>query len=261
MGRMKQLWSLTAFAVVAVLAAGYFFGIKAQAGKVDTLNDSRQSQLSANKALSAEIARLEKQKSGVAAQNKRLRAIEANIPDNPALPSLIRSLAKIEDASNVTILSITPALPAVGTAANPAAPAPAAKKAPAAGEASGGKAADTAKKKDAAAGSADKPAPAASAAKAPVATLAGQLVSIPVTLTVTGEFAGMQLFLAGLEELPRSLVVGQVAIKAVEEADDQSAVAPQGSLESTLQAVVFMKAPAAPIASAPKAAAVAPAEK
>jgi Tfp pilus assembly protein PilO len=225
MGRMKQLWALTAVAVLAVLAGGWFLGAKPQSDKVGTLNESTQTQLGANSALSIEIKRLADLKKGMPAEQKRLRAIAANLPDNPALPSLVRSLSKIEESTNVHVISITPTAPALDTTA--------------------------------AAG----PAPAGSAGKNPGVS-AGSLASIPLTLNVTGTFADLQLFLSGLEKLQRSFVVGSLAIAPRgETASAEGGSADTGTLTGSITGRVFMRvAPAAaPAAAAPAAAA--PAEK
>jgi Tfp pilus assembly protein PilO len=254
MGRMKQLWALTAVAVLAIIAAGWFLGAKPQAAKVGTLNQSTEEQLSANSDLSKEIKRLSDMRSGVGKQQKRLRAIAANIPDNPALPSLIRSLSKIEEATGVRIDSITPAPPAFE--AVPAA-APVTKSS--AATSSGDEADDSAGKKGTSkskTGAATK-----STATIPAAPTAGQLASIPLTLNVSGDFADVQLFMSRLETLQRTIVVGSLSI--TRDAQDTEAISAAasggGSLKVTVTGRIFMRVP--PSAVAPTSPAVAPAEK
>ncbi len=52
-------------------------------------------------------------------QQARLAAVAAKIPDNPALPALIRALTKAADEANVELVSLAPAPPRRGGPAVP----------------------------------------------------------------------------------------------------------------------------------------------
>lgn len=247
MGKMKQLWLLTAVLIVGLLGAGYFFGAKPQIAKAEKVKVETSAQASANDSLRNEIKILQGQADGVIAQENRLRQIAAILPNTPALPRLVRSLSTITEASGVDLISVSPGTPAfmaelpVARAAAPAATTP------------GGTASASAAPKSAA----PKTSAPKSAAARSAAASAGGLASMPVTLTLNADFAKAQLFISKLEKLDRAFVVDTLGVvpaaKAAAATDTKKAAGNQ--LTVTIVGRVFIKAekPAAPV-KAPAAA-------
>jgi Tfp pilus assembly protein PilO len=169
-------------------------------------------------------------------QQAKLAAVAAKIPDNPALPALIRALSAAATSTGVELVGVTPGAPVAAAAAAPAAPA-----APAA----------------TAAGAAAAPA-------APAASSAGQLAAIPINMNVVGGYFQVEQFVSKLEALQRAMRVSNIVIapganpvkpgKATASLDDGK------SLASTITAQVFMAAnrPAATAVTVPGQPAVSP---
>jgi hypothetical protein len=112
-------------------------------------------------------------------QQAKLAAVAARIPDNPALPSLVRALVAAGQATGVELVSVVPGNPAPVAAAVAPGAAPVAPGTARTGAATAG---------------------------------AGQLTAIPLTLTVAGGFFQVEQFVANLENLPRSLRVTNLAM-------------------------------------------------
>jgi Tfp pilus assembly protein PilO len=240
MGKMKQSWLLTVVLILAVLGAGYFFGVKPQAAKAQQIRTQAASAKTANAALQVDINRLQKQSTQVAAKLARRQEIAINIPDNPALPRLIRKLSDISDKSGVSLKTISPGQPVVDTATLVTPPPPTAAKVGAGTVAT-----------------AAKPV-AAPAAPAP----AGSLAAVPVALTISGDFSQLELFLGQLEKLDRSFVVNAITVApggTAAAGTDGAAASPKAgsstnSLDVTITGRVFMKPSlvAAPVVKAAK---------
>jgi Tfp pilus assembly protein PilO len=239
MGKMKQSWLLTAVLILAVLGAGYFFGAKPQAAKAKQVRAQSAAEKSANATLQQDITRLQKQSAGVVAKLARRREIAINVPDNPALPRLIRGLSTIRDKSGVSLKTIQPGPPVLDSAPVIATPVPAAKTAATSGATASASAAPAAAK--------------AAPAAAPAA--AGSLAAVPVAMTISGDFSQLELFLTGLEKLDRSFVVNAITVTPAGDAattDGAAAAKPKTSktvntLDVTITGRVFMKvAPTAP---------------
>jgi Tfp pilus assembly protein PilO len=225
MDKLKQYVVFTVLGCLVVLAAGWFLLVSPKRSDAASLKSQAAGQVTANAQLENQLAILKAQAKALPKQQARLASVAAKIPDNPALPALIRALTTAGVSAGVELVSVTPSTPALVTAAAPVAGAPTAAR-PATGV------------------------PAAAAPGAPAST-AGQLASIPVTLNVAGGYFQVEQFVSNLENLPRSMRVGNItltpgvnplkpAAAGVSAADDGR------SLISTITAQVFMAATRAP---------------
>jgi type IV pilus assembly protein PilO len=111
MDKMRQWTLLTVVGIVAVLGAGWFLAVSPQRHHAADLRGQAATQLSANGQLQQQVAQLEQQKKGLPAQQRRLNQIAAKIPDNPALPALIRQLSTAANGAGVDLVSLSPAQP------------------------------------------------------------------------------------------------------------------------------------------------------
>jgi len=254
--KLKQWVALTAVGCLAVLAAGWFLVVSPKRAEADDLATQATAQQSNNAGLQQQLAVLKSQAKSLPQQQARLAAVAVKIPDNPALPALIRALDTAADAAGVELVSITPSAPTALTAATGTTPvAPIGAIAP-------------------------------SRAGATSATT-GLLASIGVTVNVVGGYFEMEQFLDALESLPRAFKVtaftaapGANPVKPPPAAPTGTAGAPAAApaaaptddgriLTATVTGQVFLAAgraaatpvtvPVTPGVPAPKTAAAAPA--
>jgi type IV pilus assembly protein PilO len=109
----KKHWVLlAAAAAVAVLAAGWFLLVSPTKGKVAGLREDAQTQQGQNRVIRNTLALLRAQERDLPGQEAELAKVQQKIPDNPALPALIRSLSDAADDSGVSLVSLQPATPA-----------------------------------------------------------------------------------------------------------------------------------------------------
>jgi hypothetical protein len=163
------------------------------------------------------------------------------IPDNPALPSLIRSLSDAADGAGVDLSALSPAQPAMVTAV--------------AGSqtmVTGGAATAAARPGATATG------PATTAAHGAATPLA----QIPVTLTVSGSYFNLEQFIASLENLKRAMKVTGFSVSSGPSAGGSAAAVPggvspstPGALTASINAIVYMS----PQVAAPAVTALQPA--
>lgn len=241
MDKLKQWVALTVLGCLAVMAAGWFLLVSPKRGEAQELRDQATAQESANGTLRTQLAMLKAQAKDLPAQKAKLAAVAAKIPDNPALPALIRALDRASADSGVELVSIAPSAPTplVAPAAAAAVAAPAA--APAAGAAAA-------------------PAAVPVAAGAPAA--AGAVSSIPLAINVVGGYFQVQQFLSSLEGLQRALRVTGLTLAP---GGNPVAVGGSGgstddgrSLSATISSQVYMTAAgsattATPVAPTPAA--------
>lgn len=239
MDKLKQAVALTVLGCLAILAAGWFLLVSPKRGEAADLRSQAADQVATNDKLKTELQVLKAQAKELPAEQAKLAAVSTKIPDNPALPGLVRALLEASTATGVELVSIAPGQPELVAPVAPAAPA-----APAAGQA--------------APASAGAAAPAATAATPPPGP-AGQLANIPVAINVVGDYFEVRSFMDALENLPRALRVHTLSITP-----GASPTAPEGaevstedgrSLTSTINGFVFMAAnrPAPQTATVPGA--------
>lgn len=237
MDKLKQWTALTLVGALAIVAVGWFLLVSPTRGEAAALRAQAADQVSANQMLETQIEVLKVKAKELPQEQATLAAVAAKIPENPALPGLVRLLLDASAEAGVQLVSLTPGTPAPVAVPAAAAPAPAA---------------------DAATVPAPQPdaaAPAAPAAAGP----AGQLAAVPVAINVVGGYFEVAQFVAALESLPRALRVHMLSVtpglaptSAGEgSADDGS------SLTTVINGSVFMAvgsgpAPAAPLAPATK---------
>src|SRR4051812_35665710 len=116
MSKTRQWAMLTAVVCLAVLAAGWFLVIKPQRTHAAELRTTTQGVESQNATLRSAVSQLRQQQKSLPAQQKLLSQIATKIPDNPALPALIRQLSAAADGAGADLVSIAPGAPALATA-------------------------------------------------------------------------------------------------------------------------------------------------
>ena len=120
-------WILGASALSVLLAvAGWFLLISPERSKATDLHAQRVAQVQKNDQLRLQIAQLQAAYKTLPAKQAELAVIKRQLPNNPALPTLVRSLTSIAAASGAGLTSVAPGAPAAATAAGSGAAATAA---------------------------------------------------------------------------------------------------------------------------------------
>lgn len=112
MNKTRQWGLLTAVACLAILAAGWMLVVKPQRGHAADLRTQAATVRSNISTLESQVNQLKQQQKDLPAQQKLLSQIATKIPDNPALPSLIRQLSAAADGAGVNLVSLAPSVPA-----------------------------------------------------------------------------------------------------------------------------------------------------
>ena len=238
---VSRKWSLLAtILVAAILAAGWFLLVAPKRTEAADLQKQTSRQDSVNASLEQQVQILMAQQAELPQQRAKLAVLRKQIPDNPALPTLIRNLTASGRKTGATIESLAPSLPVALAVAQPVAPVAAS--APAAGETTSGESSSTT---ETSAASTTTPVPAA----VPVAPTVFQ---VPLKVSVTGSYFELEQFVNRLEGLKRSFQVTGFTV----EPEPESEVS--GGLRLTLDGRVFLSPPAStttpistPVASAP----------
>ena len=238
-----RTWSAaTAALCVLLIVAAYFLLIAPKRAEAADLRDQTVAQDQANQQSRLKIQQLKAQYAELPTKQAELAVIKQQLPDNPALPTLIRTLASMADATGVTLVSLAPAPPTAVVLA--AAPVVAPAVAPAAG--------------------APVTAPVAAAA-APTTSLFG----ITTTMVIKGDYAASTLFVQKLQaagvakegtqtakagaQMARAFLVQ--SIKVAPNADAATVTkATKGQVQTTITGQVFvLKTAAIPPVSVPSA--------
>ncbi|MCW2672355.1 MAG: hypothetical protein JWP14_944 [Frankiales bacterium] len=188
MEKLKQWVALTVVGVLAIGAGGWFLVISPKRQDAVDLRTQAASKEATNRSLETTLSQLKAQQKQLPAEQAKLAKVAAKIPDNPALPGLVRALSNAADAAGVELVSMSPAAPIAVTAATSA-------KTATATTTAAGKGAST---------------PARSPAAASAAT--GSLEQIGVTLNVVGSYFQVEEFLSGLEDLQRAFKVSGITL-------------------------------------------------
>ncbi len=225
MDKTRQWSILTAVGVIAVLVAGWFLLVSPQRSHAADLRSQAAAQQQSNATLQSKVSMLRQQAKDLPRQQARLAEIAKKVPDNPALPPLIRALSDAADTSGVDLVSLAPSPPTAVTSVTGTATAQSAAKA------------------------------------APGAT---PLAQIPVSIQVRGTYFNVEQFFNAVESLSRAMLVTGLSMAPIASSGaptqaGQKAIAP-GSLTATVTAKVFM-APTVALPTAAKPAASAPAAK
>jgi type IV pilus assembly protein PilO len=178
----SRTWTAGA-AVVGVLLviAGWFLLIAPQRSAAADLRDQTAAQQTANDQIVLRTKQLQAQFASLPARQAQLAEIKQQMPDNPALPSLIRDLASYAKDSGLSLDSVSPADPVVVDATT--------------GE--------------------DVPA-VPGAAPAPDAS---GLVAIPTTVVASGTYSELTLYLQKLQtQMRRAYLVNSIKLEIDDEA-------------------------------------------
>jgi type IV pilus assembly protein PilO len=173
----SRTWTAGA-AVVGVLLviAGWFLLIAPQRSAAADLRDQTAAQQTANDQIVLRTKQLQAQFASLPARQAQLAEIKQQMPDNPALPSLIRDLASYAKDAGLSLESVSPADPVVV---------------------------------DATTGEQTPVAPGA----APAAGADG-LVAIPTTVVASGTYADLTLYLQKLQtQMRRAYLVNSIKLE------------------------------------------------
>ena len=220
-------WSaLAVLLVAAIVAASWFLLIAPKRSEAAGLRSQTAEQDAANDRLIQQLEVLKAQALDLPKQEAFLAQIRRQLPDNPALPALIRDLTAAAKKSGVDLTSLAPALPVA--VVNPVALVPT----------------------PAASPGADEPAKTDTAA-APVAA-APVLYQVPIVVKAAGSYFEMEQFLNKIEGLKRSFLVSGFTLKSVETLSEDASSS-TGALELEIQGRVFLSPAAAAVVAAPVA--------
>lgn len=203
MTKMRQWSLLTGLSVVVVLVAGWMLLVKPQHTKAAQIDAQTQSVQQQNAMLANKVASLRAESKNIPAEQALLASIATKIPNNPALPGLIRSLTSAASAAGVDLVSIAPATPTAVTGA------------PATGST-----------------------PTASHPAAP----SSPLDQIQLSLNVKGTYFTIESFFSNLEGLTRALRVTSFSLSGTSQpSGGATAATPSaGGMTATITADVYM---------------------
>jgi Tfp pilus assembly protein PilO len=177
-------WS-AATAVVAVLltTAVWFLLISPARAEATATREQTVAAQSTNAELVVRLEQLEQQFVELPAKEAELAAVSAAMPEDGAIPELIRTVNAYAADTGVTLMSLAPGVPVVA-GADPAAVAPAAAVAD------------------------------GTAAPAPAAPTGPVTVSIPLVTTVVGDYPGVRAFMQELQTGTRAHLVTDLSLTA-----------------------------------------------
>jgi Tfp pilus assembly protein PilO len=247
---MTRKWSLlTAVLVVGILVASWFLLVSPKRGDAAALTSQRQQQDATNIELQQHIKMLQAQELDLPAQRAKLAEIRREIPDNPALPSMVRSISKIARQTGVDLIELSPAEPTAYV--DPALAAAALVPAPVATSTDGSATTGTTPTDTTTTAPPAGTTPTTGttgttglAGTTPTGTTGADLPVLyqaPVKITAEGSFFQLEQFLNRLEKLQRAFLVTGFTVDAAQ--SDFAATAPPGTLELTLDTRMFISAP------------------
>ena len=218
MDKMKQWIALTVVGALAIMAGGWFLIVSPKRSHAADLRTQADAQERANAQLETDLATLKAKAKALPAQQAKLAAVAAKIPNNSALPTLVRALNDAADNVGVELVSVSPgAATAVAPAGAPG---------------------------SVTAASASTTTPSVAAAGA-----AGTLQSLPMTLNVVGGYFQVAEFLDRLESLQRAFKVTGFnlapGLNPVKQAASQPSIDTGKSLTATITGMVFQSTGAA----------------
>jgi len=227
MNSTRQWSLLTALACVRVLVAGFILLVQPQNAKAQGLRTQAQNVRTQTQQLRVQLATLQEQSRNLATEQVKLERVVQQLPPGPALPELTRQLDKVARDSHIDLLNVAPGPPAAFTATVATTPT----KAGVTPKASG------------------TTPPVSGVAASTAATAGSGLLTMPVALTVSGDYFNLERFLDSLEGLQRSMLVDGFTVTYQAPKTAPASATPQvgsGELTVTIQARVFLTA--APLA-------------
>jgi Tfp pilus assembly protein PilO len=211
-------WSLmTVIVVFVVFAGGWFLLVKPQRSQIASVKAQATSQQQANQVLLQQIAARQGQQKQLPHEQAQLQKLATLVPTAVDEPGLIRSLSSSASGAGVNLLSLTPGTATTITAST-AAP---------------------------------------SGATTLSSATAGQLLELPVAMSVIGSYANLESYFQLLEKLPRAMLVTGFSVCPEAGATSGSTACsapvpptgtnvPIGSLGATITANVFFS-PTTPV--------------
>jgi Tfp pilus assembly protein PilO len=238
----RQLTIVTALVCLLVLVAGFMILVKPERSKASSAKSQTATVQGQVQSLRAQLATLQDESRNLASQQAVLAQIVQQLPAQPALPTLLRTLDAAAAKTNVDLTNVAPSAPTAFTASPVAA---------AITSGSPGKVAAT------------------SGTPSSTPTAVAGLAQIPLALSVSGSYFDVEQFLDQLEGLQRSMLVNTFTISAQGSpstssgtpnnsssgTSGSSGTVGAGELTVTIQAEVFMTTAA--LGSAPSTAATA----
>lgn len=209
-----RTWTAGA-AVIAVLLviAGWFFLVSPQRSAAADLRDQVSAQRARNDQIAVKTKELQAQFASLPERQAQLAEIKQQMPDNPALPALIRDLSSYAESAGVTLDSVSPGAPtAVAVTA-------------------GGNQ------------------PVAAPGQAPTSATATGLLSIPTTITAVGSYSDLTLYLQKLQtSMRRAFLVNTVTLTDSADAKGELTMTLNGDIfvMNTPEATAAPQAPVAP---------------
>lgn len=216
---------LAALAAVVVLAGGFFLGVRPQLDSAAAARTDAESIESTNTVTRTELERLREQAKTLNQQRATLETLRASVPDSSNTSAFISALNATADAAGVKVSSITvgdaqaytpPVVAATPTDGGDttATPAPSATPAPA--------------------GTASVPVPVAPMTDSSIT--AANFSVIPVTVSVTGDFAQALAFVKGAQTSDRLFLVNSISssLESPGAADAAAADAPTWSFSGSV---------------------------
>jgi Tfp pilus assembly protein PilO len=224
MTRSRQWTLMAAVVMVLIVVVGWFVAISPQRSHAASLRQQAAAGEQQTQKLQLDIKRLSSQISSVADVQNRIGIIQSKLPLTPNLATYVRQLTAAATSARVDLTSVAPGTPAPVKAASAA---PVAAPAVTAGA---------------------TPAP----ARAP-AVVEPALQTIPLILSVTGDYLAIQQFLSRLEALQRVSLV--TAISLVPGAPLTAGTAPAANttaawrtLQGQITVAIFESGPVTPVA-------------
>lgn len=236
---VTRKWSLMAtLLVVAIFVASWFLLIAPRRSHAADLRSQAAAQDAANSRLQQKIAQLQAQALDLPRQQARLAAVKVKIPENPALPALIRDLSAAAKKSGVSLEALAPSKPIAVVNGLVA---------PTAGAAATG------------AGTTASGTPAGSTTTTAAAPPA-PLFQVPVKVDATGSYFEIEQFLNKIEDLKRAFLVTGLTIGEVKSQSTPGSTS-TGDLSVSVTGRVFLSPPTAAVTSPTTVPTPAPAAK
>jgi Tfp pilus assembly protein PilO len=232
---MTRRWSLlTAALIVVIFAASWFLLVSPKRSEASDLSKRATTQQQSNDALVQKLNELKAQSLDLPKQKAQLAVLGQEIPDNPALPAMIRDLTAAGRKVGVQVLSMKPGTP---TPVVVAVPVPVASPATTAGT-------DT--------NSADgtTPADATPTPTAAAAPAAPTLYIVPLSLEVTGSYFEVEQFINKLEGMQRKFLMTGFDLKPGNGSTATTTTTTTDGLDLNLTGQVFLSPNVAPSTSA-----------
>jgi Tfp pilus assembly protein PilO len=234
---MTRRWSLlTAVLIVGILAASWFLLVAPKRSDAAGLHAKATKQQAANDMLVQQLNQLKAQKVELPRQKAELAVMRKQIPDNPALPTLIRDLTAAGKKVGVRLQSMKPSTPVAAVVAAPVPVAPT------------GTSTTTGTKSTAA----------TSTTLADAAPSTSPLYLLPLQMEITGSYFELEQFINKLEGMQRTFLLSGFDLKpgggAVSATGTASATSDELTLNLTGQVFLSPNVATSTSAAAPVAA-------